>query len=455
MDRPLRIAMFVGMFPVVSETFILRQITGLLDLGHEVDVFADTRVEPDSPQHPEVARYQLLTRTTFMDMPPETAPYELPIWPVTGRTWPPGSPTSIHNSLRLARALPRLFRCLVKSPRLTFQALSRSEYGYQAASLSALYRLAKLVSSQRRYDILHAHYGTVGKSFRFARALWRAPMMVTFHGHDFCTVPRREGPDVYAQLFRTVDAVTAHSEHASRRLEGLGCPQAKMHRLHVGLSPEEFPFAARSIQPGEPVRILTVARLVEIKGLEYSIRAIASVVSRREPVRYDIVGDGPERAKLTALIRDLQLERVVHLHGAQPAGIVRELMAQAHLFVLPSVNLHGDEEGTPVTLMEAQACGIPVIATRTGGIPEVVRDGESGFLVADRDPEALAERLIYLLAHPECWPGLGQRGRSHVEQHYDIRKLNLELVAIYQQIRAEFVSNGQPRRNGFQSQALL
>jgi colanic acid/amylovoran biosynthesis glycosyltransferase len=93
MDRPLRIAMFVGMFPVVSETFILRQITGLLDLGHVVDVFADTRVEPGSPQHPEVEKYRLLRRTTFMDMPPETAPYEMPVWPIAGRTWPPGSPT--------------------------------------------------------------------------------------------------------------------------------------------------------------------------------------------------------------------------------------------------------------------------------------------------------------------------------------------------------------------------
>jgi colanic acid/amylovoran biosynthesis glycosyltransferase len=179
MDRPLRIAMFVGMFPVVSETFILRQITGLLDLGHEVDVFADTRVEPGSPQHSEVAKYQLLRRTTFMDMPPETAPYEMPVWPFMGRTWPPGSPTSVHNSVRVFRALPRLLRCMIKSPRLTFRVLSRAEYGYQAESLSALYRLAKLAASPHGYDVLHAHYGPVGKSFRFARALLKAPLMVT------------------------------------------------------------------------------------------------------------------------------------------------------------------------------------------------------------------------------------------------------------------------------------
>jgi colanic acid/amylovoran biosynthesis glycosyltransferase len=217
-----------------------------------------------------------------------------------------------------------------------------------------------------------------------------------------------------------------------------------MHRLHVGLSPEEFPFLARTIQPGEAVRILTVARLVEIKGLDYAIRAIASVVRQHESVRYDIVGDGPERPKLAALIRQLQLESVVMLHGAQPADVVQKLMAQTHLFVLPSINLHGDEEGTPVTLMEAQASGIPVVATRTGGIPEVVRDGESGFLVADRDAEALAKRLNHLIAHPEQWPEMGRRGRTHVEQHYDIRKLNQQLAELYRQMRTEFISSGQP-----------
>jgi colanic acid/amylovoran biosynthesis glycosyltransferase len=138
------------------------------------------------------------------------------------------------------------------------------------------------------------------------------------------------------------------------------------------------------------------------------------------------------------------LERVVNLHGAQPAEVVRNLIAQAHLFVLPSINLHGDEEGTPVTLMEAQASGIPVVATRTGGIPEVVRDGESGILVADRDAEALAERLNHLIAHPEQWPDMGRRGRSHVEKHYDIRKLNQQLAELYRQMRTEFISSGQP-----------
>src|ERR1041385_2888770 len=100
MNRPLRIAIFLSSFPVISETFILRQITGLLDLGHEVDLYADTRTDGASPAHPEGARYRLLERTTFMEMPPETSPWEIPVWPLMGRTWIPGSTNSVLNLVR-------------------------------------------------------------------------------------------------------------------------------------------------------------------------------------------------------------------------------------------------------------------------------------------------------------------------------------------------------------------
>ena len=91
MNRSLRIAVFVGTFPVVSETFIVRQIAGLLKLGHSVDIYADCRAEPNTPIPGEVEKHRLMDRATFMDMPPESAPWEIPVWPLTGRTWPPGA----------------------------------------------------------------------------------------------------------------------------------------------------------------------------------------------------------------------------------------------------------------------------------------------------------------------------------------------------------------------------
>jgi len=431
MNRPLRIAMFVGSFPVVSETFIVRQITGLRDLGHEVDIYADTRGGAGLPVHPEITRYRLLERTTYMDMPPETAPWEMPVWPVTGRTWPPGSTISIPNVVRLGRASPIFFRCLRNAPRLTFKVLRPSEYRYQAASLSSLYRLAALVSVSKKYDVLHAHFGPVANSFRFAKELWRAPLVVSFHGYDFSTLPRKEGPDLYRKLFETVDAVTVNSEYTLKQVEKLGCAPAKIHRLPVGLNPDEFQFAERRGRPGEPVRLLTVARLTEIKGHEYVIRAVARLREQHPAVRYDIVGDGPLRSKLEALVAELALQDRVVFHGALDSGAVREWMARAHIFVLASVSVAGDQEGQGLVLQEAQAAGLPVIATNHGALPEGLLPDRSGFLVPERDIDALTERLHFLMERPETWSMMGRVGRQFVETRYDIRELNSCLATLY------------------------
>jgi colanic acid/amylovoran biosynthesis glycosyltransferase len=433
MSRPLRIAMFTGSFPVVSETFIVRQITGLIDLGHEVDIYADSQAEAAAPIHPETSKYRLLERTTFMELPPETAPFEMPVWPVTGRTWPPGSTTSIPNSLRVARALPKFFRCFWKAPRLACQVLNRREYGYQAASLSALLRLANLCRRPGQYDVLHAHFGPVGNSFRFARKLWGVPLVVSFHGYDFSTVPRKEGATVYQKLFATADAVTVNSDYTRRQVESLGCPAGRLHKLPVGLDPEAFPFRERALKPGEPVRILTVARLTEIKGHAFVIRSVAKLRELRVDVHYEIAGDGPSRKELEQLVAELGLRSAVTFHGACDSGEVQRLMAEAHLFVLASVSVSGDQEGQGLVLQEAQAAGLPVIATNHGGLPEGLLADESGFLVPERNVDALAERLDYLISRPQIWPTMGRAGRKYVETHYDIRRLNCRLVQLYTQ----------------------
>src|SRR5512143_2373322 len=139
-DRALRIAFFLEAFPVVSETFILRQITGLLDLGHEVEIFANSRAETDVPLHPEVTTHHLLQRTIYIDSPPESGVWEMPIWPLRGRTWAPGASRGTLNLVRMVRALPKMASCLTTEPRLAWQTLDAGEYGYQASSLSALYR---------------------------------------------------------------------------------------------------------------------------------------------------------------------------------------------------------------------------------------------------------------------------------------------------------------------------
>jgi colanic acid/amylovoran biosynthesis glycosyltransferase len=316
--------------------------------------------------------------------------------------------------------------------------LNADENGHRARSLSALYRLDRLIEHSGGYDVLHAHFGPVGDAFRFARELWKAPLAVSFHGYDFTTLPRAHGEGIYRKLFDTADAVTANSGFTRGRVEMLGCPASKLHLLPVGLDLGAFPFEARTRHGNEPVRLITVARLVEIKGHEFVLRALARVRAQHPEIRYDLIGDGPLRKKLEALVVELGLQDAVTFHGAREGAFVRDLMKSAHLALLGSVNIEGDAEGQGLFLQEAQACGLPVVATQHGALPEGMLPGKSGFLVPERDVDALARQLEALLAHPETWPEMGSRGRTFVEKQYDIHQLNERLVELYRKITIAF-----------------
>jgi colanic acid/amylovoran biosynthesis glycosyltransferase len=430
-NRPLRIAMFIGSFPVPSETFIVRQVTGLLDLGHEVDLYADTRGDLTAPRPAAIDQYHLLERTTFMDLPPECAPWELPAWPATGQTWIPGASSPIENQDRLSRAAVVQERCHARNPKLAEQVLSESNYGYRALSLSALHRLDRLSGLARQYDVVHAQFGPVGESFRFASELWHAPYLVSFHGYDFCAVPRREGLHCYERLFQAADLVTVNSRYTWNRVCHLGCPEAKLRKLPMGVDVLDWNFCER--RPAEVIRLITVARLVEIKGHEYCLRALAQARTRHPELHYDIVGDGAERGKLEALTRELGLQDVVRFHGTQAGPSLKSLLDAAHLFLLCSVDVSGDQEGQGLALLEAQACGLPVIANRHGALPESMVEGGSGWLVAERDVAALARQITVGIEHADAWPAMGRRGRAWVEQHFDIRTLNKQLAEFYQE----------------------
>jgi colanic acid/amylovoran biosynthesis glycosyltransferase len=172
--------------------------------------------------------------------------------------------------------------------------------------------------------------------------------------------------------------------------------------------------------------------LVEKKGIEYAIRAVAAVVRTGRAVQYDIIGDGPLRPHLSKLVEQLAMSSFVTIHGSKRKPEVVAMLMSSHMLLAPSVTAaNGDQEGIPVALMEAMATGLPVVSTWHSGIPELVSDGESGFLVEERDVGSLEERLIYLLDHPDIRARMGQRGRMFVEAQFEIDKLNDRLVEIF------------------------
>jgi colanic acid/amylovoran biosynthesis glycosyltransferase len=204
----------------------------------------------------------------------------------------------------------------------------------------------------------------------------------------------------------------------------------RYHRMGIDL--DKFQFHERMIQPGEPLKILTIGRLTEKKGHEYAIKGVAKLIKKGGNVIYTIAGDGPLRDKLANLVLDLGIDGNVKFLGPVEQEEVLKLYRESHIFLLTSVTAKsGDQEGIPVVLMEAQAVGLPIISTFHSGIPELVENGKSGFLVPEKDSMKLAEKLIYLAEKPELWSGMGAYGRKIVEEKYDIKKLNVQLVDIY------------------------
>src|SRR5262249_21904059 len=219
------------------------------------------------------------------------------------------------------------------------------------------------------------------------------------------------------------------------RLRTLGCPAAKIRVQPIGVDVGAF-------SPGQPPldhppRVLTVARLVEKKGVDVLLAAVARLRPELPDLVCDVVGDGPLRARLEAKATASGLGVAVRFHGAQPQSPVLELMRAAHCFVLASTTAaDGDEEGTPIVLMEASSAALPVISTWHSDIPEVVRDGETGLLVQAGDAEALALGLGRLLRDPELRRRLGANGRRYVAERFDVPVLAARLEALYREVLA-------------------
>ena len=412
----MKIAVFVNSFPVISETFILNQIVGLLRRGHDVRIYARGGGERlISARHADVDHYRLFDCIQYQ-MPP----------PVPWLT-------------RLSCAARRMIRWGWRDPGAVANSLNVLRYRRSAVNLSLLFDLLPSENIQpASYDVIHCHFGPNGQravAWRNLGAL-RGPIVTSFHGYDVNSLPRIYGPNMYRKLFSQGDMFTVGSEFLKGRIVALGAPDNRLAKLAMGVDLSRFRFLERMNPIDGVFRLITVARLVEVKGIEYALLAVASLKGKCPGIRYEIIGDGPLRNDLEVLTHHLGLANNVEFLGALPQEEVINKLASAHVFVLPSVvTASGEEETQSVALAEAQASGLPVIATAIGGISESVRDGKSGFLVEPRNPEALASSILWLAHHPEAWGRMGRAGRAHVEAHFNLERLTDQLVEFYRLVR--------------------
>lgn len=407
----MKIGYLVGEFPRLSETFILDEVKEHRRNGIDLTVIALFPPAPDS-----AARVNL-------------DGIDIPILYVFRR----------HGRLLRLERLWIAFLALATQWRL-WRVLFDARFGSGADRMNILgiaYRL-RTVARRGGIDLLHCHFGTRAHLAAALRSLGliEAKIVTTFHGFDVSSLIKRKGRNHYQLLFRFGSLFLPISDTWARALRELGCDPTRTEVHRVGVDCALNAFRERRLDPrtNAPVKLISIGRLVEKKGHAYALRALALVRQARPDlaVTFDIVGEGELMDALKKEVVELHLEDIVRFHGGLPHRQTLALLDDAAIFILPSVTAaDGDMEGIPVSLMEAMARGMPVISTYHSGIPELVQDGVSGFLVPERDVPALARAIGRTIDSAPTWPEIGQAGRLTVENDFNRRKLGLRLIEHY------------------------
>lgn len=291
--------------------------------------------------------------------------------------------------------------------------------------------------------LIHCHLGVEGIYGLFHKRKFSLPLVVSFHGFEFF-VPfhkRYKNPTFfnycrhYRELAQEGDIFLCVSSATRQDLISLGYPPEKVITLYLGIDLSSLP--KKEAYFNKTPKIIFVGRLTEKKGILILLSAYKNILQKYPNVSLTIIGDGELRKKVGKKIRENRLGDRVLWKGAIPNQEVLKEIAGSDIFILPSYKTKdGNQEGTPYTLFEAQGIGLPVISTYHSGIPEIVKDGETGFLVKERDSKGLEEKLSILIENPSLRKEMGEAGREFIKNFS--RKKRLEkLEEIYSKLLNE------------------
>ncbi len=386
----MKILYLTTSFESLTLTFVAREINALRALGTEISLLGLRRGANFTAAEPECDISGCLH-----------------LYPVSG-----------------PKMLVATLGCAISRPRRFFRAVRAalvSTLDGPRVKLKLLYQLAAAMTKVAAVEAagithIHAHLASPpGNVAMFLGLLTGIPYSFTGHAADLYRAP--EALDVKLELAAGAVAISEYNLAHYRRLHP-GLRRAEV--IHCGVDPDRFAFRRREAC-GDPLRILAVGRAAEKKGFVHLLEALALLDREGMAWTGHLVGDGPLLADLRRRAAELGLDRL-ELTGALQQPRIRELLDRADVFVLPCVQAaDGDIDGIPVALMEAMACGCPVISTRVSGIPELVVDGETGLLADPADPAGLADALSRIANEPELVAALSVAGREHVASAFNQR----------------------------------
>ena len=357
----MKITYILGTWPKLSETFILNQITGLINRGHEIEILACT-VPFEEETHEDVLRYDLLRKTHYIQFKNEIAFLD------------------VSNAKKLITSLDA--------------------------------------------DLIHAHFAATPADLAYEIFnRMEIPFIFTAHAYDIFI-----NPDVMRLIAKFLAAkriITVSQFNKNYLLTLLGKEfDSKISVNPCGINLSRFRYQER--KEDKEVKILYVGRLVEKKGILDGIAAFQQVHKKMPLTEFRVIGNGPLFETAISMVEENNLTDSVHFLGGLTQDKVITEMEKADIFLLPSKKAsNGDSEGLPVVILEAQAMGLPVVSTLHTGIPEEVRDGETGILVQEGDVMAMGECLLKLIESSELRHKMGKAGRRLIESRFTLaRELN-------------------------------
>ena len=409
------VAYVMKRYPRLTETFILNEIRAMERLGAELHIFSLLQPEPP-PHHPMVAEVR-----ASVTSPPAALPGKLGAFFVAHLAQFGSAPLRYLAAL----ACGVWWSAQTSRPLAVWKQFARGGFIARACRVRGIRHI-------------HAHFANAPTAAaHFAAVMSGLPYSFTAHAKDLYLTPR----PVIARRARAARFVATCTEYNADYLRDLlGAATDKIQRIYHGIDLSLFAARAPGDIPGEaPVAataprehlILSVGRLVEKKGHDDLIAAFATLRDRAIPFRARIVGAGPLKDALAADIARAGLAGQVELTGPMTHAALIDLYRQADLFALaPRIADDGDRDGIPNVLAEAMAIGVPVVSTAISGIPELVRDGQTGRLVPARDPAALADAIAATLADPAGAKARAAAGRTLLETDFDLWVTTRQLRAL-------------------------
>lgn len=365
------VTFFTSKFPVLSQTFVVQQINGLIALGHPVNIVSIQPGDRDFINDPSILENDLLNKTTYLLS--RSIPIKNPIKCIIN---------IIYKQVLLLFTKPKHYSLALFSLALIRQKNLQVAVDILNIGLSDI----KCPNT----SVVIAHFGHVGVIAHYLQKskILSGRLFTFFHGYEISEYKQiKRWKYFYTNLADKSELLLPISELWKKRLLEYGVPKSKVAVHHMGINPYQLEFKNRPICPH--LSILTVARATEKKGIKYALEAIENTVS---PLTYNIIGGGKLLDELKYQVKNYKRKNDIVFHGSKPPEFILQSLKQADIFLLPSVtDKDGDMEGIPVSLMEAMASGVITISTIHSGIPELIESDVSGFLVPEKDPKSITQ----------------------------------------------------------------